>query len=720
MNKQIKKSFTLQHDQADCGVACLLSVLKFYNSDCSLEQLRELSGTNKQGTSLLGLYQAAQQLGFKAKGVESDIKNTLNLNAPVILHVQIDKLEHYIVLYGQKNGKLIIGNPAKGLEYVSTEYLHSIWKTKYCLVLEPTSKLIAKEKSVKEKKRWLLSILKKDNNIIVSSIAIGVVIALLSMTIAVVTQKLVDNILPSKNTQTLIYLVLFLFFLLSIKILLSYIRSIFLIKQNRNFNNRITHKFYSTLLSLPKRFFDTRAIGDMVARLNDTSRIQSFISQLIGRIIIDALMLVVSLCFLFYYSFFFGVTSLIFLSVYYVIIFLQTKKIIDKQHKIMVTYAQVEANYINTIGGISEIKNYSKQREFNTQNAKVYNQYQENIYGLGLFQTKLNVFNGFLSTTFQLWIFGFGAYLVMTESLSLGIFMAIFAIATSLLPYVTSLAMTIVPLNEAKIAFNRMYEFVSHKYKLSCSVDVDQIIDIDVQNISFRFAGRKQLLKNASFNVKQGEIISIIGENGCGKSTIAQILNRFYSIESGNILINKTISLADVDPEKWRKKAILVSQHTHIFNGSIIENIAMKFGNYDFEDTIRFIHENGFAEYFKTLPLGIYTVVGEVGLNLSGGQKQLIAIARALLKKPQLLILDETTSAMDTNTENFVLTILKKIQKEMAIIFVTHRLHILHSLTNKIYIIDNGETKKFGSHAELLNSDNFYNDFWRKLEKSPA
>ena len=462
MNKRIRRTFVLQQDQADCGVACLLSVMNYHNSNSSLELLRELSGTDKQGTTLLGLYQAANKLGFEAKGMKADIESVSKIQEPVILHIIKDKqLEHYIVAYGKKENNFIIGDPAVGIKNISAEELNVLWKTKHCLVLKPTEKLNTSVKENKNKQSWFLRLLKYDSNILISSVLIGVILAILSMATAVITQKLIDNILPSKNITTLFLVIAYLFFLLSVRSVLSYLRNMFLVKQNRNFNNRIVDYFYNTLLNLPKSFFDTRAVGDMVARMNDTARIQKFISQLAGGIIIDTLMYTVSLILIFYYSKFFGIATLIFFSLYFIVIRLQTKKVIDKQQKIMSAYAQVETNFINTIGGITEIKNFNKQTVFNKHNTNIYQNYQNNIYNLGIFQAKLNILNGLLSSVFLVSIFGFGAYQVISEDLKLGVFMAVFGISSSLLPYITNLAMIIIPLNEAKIAFNRMFEFTS-------------------------------------------------------------------------------------------------------------------------------------------------------------------------------------------------------------------------------------------------------------------
>jgi ATP-binding cassette subfamily B protein len=716
MNKQIKKSFTFQHDQSDCGVACLLSVIKYYGGNISMERLRELSGTSIEGTSLLGLYQAANELGFDAEGASGDIENLVRQKEPVILHVIKDnQFEHFVVYYGIEKRKIIIGDPAEGIKLYDYSDLDKIWQSKHCLMLKPTKDFSTKNNDKKQKQRWFFNLLKPDYNVLISSFIIGILLSALNLATAFATQKLIDNIIPSKNIRNLFIIIGFLLFLLLIGASLSYFRGLFLIKQNKNFNNRIIAYFYNSLIRLPKSFFDTRAIGDMVARLNDTTRIQGFISQLIGSFSIDFIMLTASLCFIFYFSISFGCFIISFFLLYFVIIRFQIKKVIKYQKRIMEQYANVETNYINTIEGISDIKNFNRQDLFNNRNISVYDEYQQKIYDLGCFQTKLTFLNNVLSYIFLITIFGFGALLVIENKLLLGVFMAIFGVSSAILPYIANLTMIIIPLNGAKIAFDRMYEFTGLSKEIENNKNNFELTSIKVENIAFRFVGRQQLFSNVSFKVNKNEIIAIIGENGCGKSTLSHILSKSYDCEKGNIIINEQQNIKEIDLKLWREKVAAVPQQIHIFNGTIIENIAMRFGDDNYKDVEDFLTKTDFINFFNEFPSGLLTIVGEVGINLSDGQKQLISLVRALFKQPQLLIIDEATSAMDTDKENFIIQHLNKIKHKTAIIFITHKIHILKNFADRIYVFNNGNINLFGSHNELMSSDNFYSKFWKQI-----
>jgi len=320
--KQLSKSFILQHDQSDCGVACLLSVINYYQGTNSLEKLRELSGTTRQGTTLLGLYQAANKLGFIAQGNEADMQALIDHKAPLILHVLIEeRLQHYVVCYGYENGQFVIGDPDKGISTYTKEDLLKIWHSKTCLTLTPTRDFVKATEIKKSKKVWFLKLLKDDYQLLGISLVLGVIVAMLGMAMAIFSQKLIDDILPSQNSTKLITGIGLLAFLLFVRVGFGSLREFFLIKQSKDFNNRIIDNFYTALLHLTKPFFDTRKIGELVARLNDTNRVQRVIKHIASSFVIDSLVTLISFGFLFFYSLQVGFIALVSLPVYFFIIY---------------------------------------------------------------------------------------------------------------------------------------------------------------------------------------------------------------------------------------------------------------------------------------------------------------------------------------------------------------------------------------------------------------
>ncbi|WP_342032614.1 peptidase domain-containing ABC transporter [Flavobacterium keumense] len=617
--KHIESTHILQHDQSDCGVACLLSIIKFYKGDCSLEKLRKLSGTTQQGTTLLGLYQVANQLGFTAEGFQTNIRTLAEFEQPSIIHVTLEnELQHYLVCYHYDNKKgFLIGDPAKGIYYLSASELNEVWVSKKCLTLDTTDTFEKSATSKNNKRKWFIDLIKQDDKLLWISVLLGVVIACLGMAMSIFSQKLIDDILPSHKITKLVSGIGLLTILLLARVGISVLREYFLLQQTKDFNNRINNQFFSSLLHLPKSFFDTRKIGELVARLNDTQRIQSVIKLLTSSLVIDVLVSIISLVFLFGYSWKVGLISLLSLPIYFYIIYRSNKKIIQSQTEVMQSYAFNEGNYINTIQGISTIKNDNKQEVFKNLNQTVFGIFQEKIFNLGKINIKLSWQSGLASVFFLIGVLVYTSIQVFNKEIKLGELMAILGIVSSLLPSIANLALISIPINEAKIAFNRMYEFTSMEKEPEGGQAISEIENITVRDLSFRFAGRKELFKNINLNIERGKLVAVVGESGSGKSTLGQILQRFYSFESGSVKVNNEYELNDIELKSFRNLIGVIPQEINIFNGTVIDNILL--GDTVTPETIMdFITQYRFLDYFNQLPQGLGTIVGEEGINLSG------------------------------------------------------------------------------------------------------
>jgi ATP-binding cassette, subfamily C, bacteriocin exporter len=709
-----------QFDQKDCGVACLLSVIRYYGGTDTLDNLRKISGTNITGTTLLGLYEASCKLGFDAEGRKEDIEYLVNDHCPVILHVvKENSLQHYVVCFGviEKKGipHFVIGDPEKGLCHAEANELKKIWQSGFCLTLKPNDRF-KKEKNLRIYKRsWIKSLVKQDVPLLSIAVFMGIVIASLGLVMAIFSQRLIDDILPKKNVLRLNVGVALVLVLLIAKEVFSVLRQYLLLRQSKDFNTRITDFFYNKLLHLPKSFFDTRKIGELTARLTDTMRIQKVISQLAGNVIIDLLITIVSCVFIFYHSWKIGVICLAVIPVFFWIIFTYHKKIAEGQRSVMAGYAITEGNYISTLQGIEAIKNYNQQPLFSAQNNFFFKDYQHKVFSLGKIQIRLSFLANLSGLIFLTGILLFSANQVLNGHISLGELIAILSTCGYLFPGIANLALIAIPLNEARIAFDRMFEFTNIEAEGKSGKLLTTFQTLAVNDVSFRFAGRDLLWDHFSFSVSKGEVIAVIGENGCGKSTLTQILQKHYLHESGSITVNGDMPLNDISIESWRNSIAVVPQQIHIFNGTVLENIAFNDAATKTNEVLQFLNTYGFAPFIDKLPQSFMTMVGEEGVNLSGGQKQMIALARALYHKPQLLILDEATAAMDRESEQFVLDLLVKCKHDMAVIFITHRLHLLKSFCNRIYILGKGNSRISGAHEVLLQTKNLYSEYWNML-----
>jgi ATP-binding cassette subfamily B protein len=714
-------SIVQQQDQKDCGVACLLSLIRYYGGDNDFENLRLISGTSITGTTLLGLYQAAQVTGFDAEGCEADMEALLAHPSPCILHVTLEhNLQHYVVYFGKtiKHGKtfLTIGDPAKGIVHYTPDELEAIWKSKACLVLTPNESFEKATDIVSNKKQWFKALVKQDAPLLLIAAAMGIVIAALGLTMAIFSQRLIDEFLPQKQYSKLYTGIGFVFVLLLSKEAIAMIRTQLLIRQSRHFNLRIIQEFFSRLLYLPKSFFDTRKIGELTARLHDTNRIQRVVSQIAGNALLDAIVVLVTLVFIFSYSRVSGILSLAALPIFFLIIYRSNKKISNAQQSVMAGFAMAEGNYISTLQGIEAIKNHAKEPIFAQVNHTVYQQYQSAIVRLGHIQMRLSFAANAFAAMFLCGLLAYLSYQVLGAKVKVGELMAILGMVGSLLPSVANLALLSIPINEAKIAFSRMYEFAGIQQPEEGKQELEQFEKLEALDLSFRYPGRGLVLQKVSFSVGKGEVVALMGENGCGKSTLVQILMQQYFPENGRIKINGSQGLFDITGANWKKKAAVVPQQVHIFNGTVLENIAFDDASQNPRAVIGFLQEYCFAPFLDSLPQSVMTLVGEEGINLSGGQKQMIALARALYHRPQLLLLDEATSAMDRESERFVLHLLQRLKSQMGIIMITHRLHVLRAFCDRIYLLENGNVLASGNHEALLLTDNLYSRYWADMK----
>lgn len=709
MIKKLKRYFVQQQGQSDCGPACLASIIKFYGGNHTLDELRRVTGTTQTGTKLLGLFQGAKDLGFEVEGLEAEsVDNLKELDDPAILHVILEnKLQHYVIFYGFQGEDLIINDPGRGVELWNKEKLASVWQSKALLKLIP-NKNFKKDKVKNKKYENLLNWVKEDLNILLAALFLGIIIAIFSLATAIFSQKLIDAILPTKEvTKLILGLVLFAFILL-IKMGLSYVRSTFLITQSKDFNNRMISSFFQSLLKIPKPFFDSKKTGDMVARMNDTRRIQSSISNLIGNLLIEFLVIIISLIGVFVYSWQVGIVVSIFIPIYALILWRLNKPIVNAQKDVMGAYALNEGNYIDVITGISEVKSTGSTSLFHKTTTYLYQNFQDQVFKLGKIQVKFGLLTELASISLIVAVISIASFLVLQDQLLLGSLVALLSLSGSIGPSLTRIALFNIQFQEAKVAFNRMEEFTGIETE---NVEGSDLQSKDLQSlsfnkVSFHYPGSLNLLKQINLKMKKGEIITLLGESGAGKSTILQLMQRFYQPSEGEIKVDNQL-INNLNLDLYRQNIGVVPQDIKIFNNYLLFNIALTDDPEKLQGVLAWCQANGFDQFFNKFPQGYMTLLGEEGANISGGQKQLVGLARALYRNPQILLIDEGTSAMDRVTEKFILDLLHQIKQEKLIMIVSHRMKVA-AFSDYIYILENGQISNEGSPEELLKTENFY------------
>lgn len=723
MNQKLAvKAHQLQHDQSDCGPACLLGALRYSFASAPLERLREWSGTSIQGTTLLGLLQAARQVGFEADGYEADLASLQDCKDLCILHVvKEERLHHFILCYGydQAQQAFLISDPAEpASRWMKKEELLQVWQSKALLLLKPSDKLPKANTQRINKRIWFWNLVQEDLPILGIALTLGLVASIMSLALALFSQKLIDQIIPKEDAFRLFLGTGLLLVLLLARASLGYIRQVLLLRQSRDMNLRLTGSFYQALLHLPKAFFDNRKTGDLIARLNDTQRIQRTVSALAGSALIDLLSLLTALGFMFVYSWQVGLAAVIWLPVFIGIIWRFHGTILQKQRQTMAAYAFTESHYIDSIQGVGVIKITNRQDIFARITQGIFGVFQQTLFQLSITGARFGLVVECIGTFFLAGVIAWSGWQTLQGGLSTGGLIALLQMAATLVASAAQLSSANLMLQEARVAFDRMYEFAALENELELEAEqpkssIQHFEELRVEELAFRFPGRKRLLENINFQVRRGEWISILGESGCGKSTLLQILQKFYAAESGQIKING-IDLDLLGFENWRSKLGVVPQDIKLFNGTLLDNILLGDEIQDANSLQQFFTDYGFDQYFALFPNGYSTLLGEEGVNLSGGQKQLVALARALYRQPELLLLDEPTAALDRDTELFVLQLLDRLRGHLGIVVLTHRLRTARA-ADRIYVVEKGQIGASGQHEDLLLGDNLYSRAWYDL-----
>lgn len=690
---QAKKVFTPQKSINLCGVACLISACKYFNIEVNEGELLENSGTVHTGTTLLGIKESAEKFNLIADGYTCDVDELKMCNTISILHtVNKDGFTHFVMCFGYDDitNQFLIGDPAIGLLYCDEYYLESIWKSKLLLLFNNEKIMPQSNKRKKSNNyRYIFDIINQDTSLLLVTLILSISASVLSLAPAIFIQKLADDIIPQKNVKLIFYGIILYTLILVITALISYINERVIVKQNLLFNVRILRNLLFRIFHLPITFHKSLKTGDIMSRLSDTERIQNSIILLINSVFMEIVLLLVSIFILFYYELHIGIIallsipSLIWLSYYYSI------KIEKEQKQTMVKYAKFEAYSIDILSGYFAIKSNVKEKLFHKRLLGLYKSTQLKKTDLKILNSQYNLYTNLIVCVFSIAAVSLSSYFVIIDKIEIGVLFAIITILAQILQASIKVVSYMVSVQEAKVAYNRSLIIIQHPLESDSYKQTDITITNNnifaLDNITFKYPGRDILFEKINLTAKTGELLSILGRIGTGKTTITQLIQRFYTPSEGVITFNNT-DINKLDLHKWRRQIRVVSQQTKLFIGTIADNISM-FSDSQ-ENVERFCNTMKLEWFFKNEDMKLFNMIDEDGSNLSGGQKQLIGIARALYQSSPILVLDEPTASMDKECEFEVMQLLMRLKRDMIIIMITHKPEIA-KLSDKIYILDN-------------------------------
>jgi len=721
----------IQPDVMDCGSTCLRMLAKHYGKEYSIETLREICYTAKEGVSLLSISEAAEQLGFKTLGGRITFNKLINeALLPCIVHWN---QEHFVIVYkvrkssplsfwrGAGGEVIYVADPGLGLvSYTENEFKEHWLSTKtngedkgIVLLMEPTLEFYKKndEKTERKSLKFLLSYFlryKKYFTQLILGLLIG---SLLQLIFPFLTQSIVDIGINGKNINFIYIVLLAQMMLIISRMSVEFIRRWLLLHISIRINISLISDFFIKLMKLPMSFFDTKLTGDILQRIDDHQRIERFLTSRTLETIFSFFTLVIFSIVLWVYSFkiflIFIVGSLLY--TFWILLFLHKRRILD--YKSFEQRSKSQSNTYQLINGMQEIKlqNCEKRKRWEWEDIQA-DLFQINISTLKLEQLQ-DAGNVFINETKNIIITIVAATAVINNEMTLGMMLATQYIIGQLGVPIEQTVHLIHDLQDTKISLERINE-IHHKEDENINKPITNIEinnkDITINNLMFQYEGphSKKVLNNINLTIPQGKVTAIVGASGSGKTTLVKLLLQYYKPIEGEIKISET-TLQNFNTTWWRNQCGAVMQDGFIFSESIARNIAVSNHEIDKEKLMYAAKVANIHNFINELPLKYNTVIGNEGQNLSQGQKQRVLIARAVYKNPDFLFFDEATNALDANNEKAIIENLQEFYKGKTVIIVAHRLSTVKN-ADQIVVLNDGEIAETGNHKELTAKKGAY------------
>ena len=711
--------FYKQLDAMDCGPTCLRMVARFYGKHFTLQTLREKSHLNREGVSMLGIAKAAEEIGMQSMGVSLTWER-LRTEAPLPVIVHWNQ-NHFVVVYKIKRDRVHISDPAFGQTVLSKEEFLKGWISTRkdgeakgsVLLLQPTPDFqnLEDEPIKKTGFRYLFRYLVPYKRYLYQ-LLLGLILAsIIQFILPFLFQSMVDFGITNQDLPFIYLILLFQFVLILSQVGIDFIRRWILLHLSTRVNIALISDFLVKLMKLPVGFFDTKLTGDILQRIGDHRRIESFLTTSSLTILFSMVNLVVFAIILAIYSM---KILLIFLAgsmLYFLWIFIFMKRRRSLDQKYFTKMAENQSKLIQIIHGIREIKlnnaERTKQWEWKDIQASLF---RVNMKTLSLNQNQ-EAGGVFINETKNILINVTAAIAVLNGNLTLGTLLAISYILGQLNGPIEQMISFFHRAQDAKISLERLGEIhdSEDEYQQETGISVMPVIDrIVVSNLEFTYPGAitRNVLEGINLTLKKDTVTAVVGVSGSGKTTLMKLLLGFYSPANGEIRVGD-MNMQMMSPDLWRGNCGVVMQDGYIFSDTIAKNIAL--GELEIK-TDQLIYAARMAcidDFIDQLPLGYNTVIGQEGLTLSGGEEQRILIARAIYKNPGFLFLDEGTSALDANNERRIMENLQLVFSGKTVVIVAHRLSTVKN-ADQIIVLDQGRIVEEGKHNDLIAKKGYY------------
>lgn len=706
-----------QNDQSDCGPATLASVARHHGIPVSLEQMRNLAGTDGVGTNLLGMVQAAEKLGFSARACKGPFDALPSVPLPAIAHIKNEEgLGHFVVLYQADKKGVVLADPARGIRKLSRDEFCAMWSG-YLIVLVPDPKMpraVPGTAPISPLRRFL-ALLRPHSPVLIEACLCALLMTALAISSSFFIQHLVDSVLVRRETKLLNALGTGMALVLVFRLLFGLLRQYLLAYIGRKIDLRLMSSYSRHLLGLPMPFFETRRVGEILSRFHDASHIREAISGTTTTVLVDGLLVLVMVPVLFFYDLPLAMVAAAFVPVLIGSALIHQPLLVRRSREMMENAAGLSSHLVEDVSGVETIKAYGAEPTRLAEGESRLVKVAQSNFAIQKLSMSMSTVGLLVSVGAGLAVLWYGGHRVIDGALSIGQLMFFHSLLSYMLGPIERLSGVNLQLQEALVAVDRLFQVLDNEVEPmgdNRKVRFQGIKKaIELNELTFRYGCRSNVLEKVQVRIPAGKTVAIVGESGSGKSTFLKLLMGFHYPTEGSIRIDG-VDMRDYELGSLRNRVGLVAQSPFIFNGSVRENIALGRPDAPLEDVLAAAKAAGLEDFINSLPERYETVIGERGANLSGGQAQRLAIARALLRKPEILIFDEATSHLDSATEQVIQKNLKTALAGKTVVLVAHRLSTVKD-ADFIYALHQGKVVEMGTHSKLMERGGRYASLWQ-------
>ena len=698
-----------QHDETDCGAACLGMICQYYGQYIGLNRLRDMANVSREGTSLSALAEAAENLGFLTRGVRIGYSEIGERDLPLIAHWEG---YHFVVLYRISSKYAWIADPALGRKKIPRKEFEDKW-SKLALILEYTDK-VARYRGRKSSFRRFFPLARPYLGILIEILMASLVLNLFGLASPLFTQMILDQVLVHQDTSLLNLLLLGMIIIALFRIATSSLRNYLIGYVGARISISMLSHIYHHLLRLPMRFFALRRTGEIMTRFRESQYLRGLLTETAISAVLDAVMIFVYLGLMFYYHTNLTLWVLAFIPLSIILTLIYTPILKSINQRSFLARSEWSSVLIDSLRGIEVIKTLAVEKSTRWS-------WEERLtreIKIGFTAIKTNMLfgsfgqlNKVLGSTIVLW---YGANLVIQGDLSVGQLIAFNMLSGSVLGPIMGLINLWPQIQLAKMGLDRLNDIYDMRTESSrnrnYSVQLTAVEGhVKFDNVFFRYGSgstEPYVLSDINLDISPGQKVAIVGRSGAGKTTLVKLIPRLFDPTEGCVTLDDT-DLREFDPGWLRRQVGMVLQEPVMFNATIAENIAIGVKDVDM-DRMMEVSKLAYAhDFIKDLPMGYETKIREQGVGLSGGQRQRLSIARALYGDPKILIFDEATNALDTESERAIQEGLDTMLEGKTAFIIAHRVSTVKD-ADLILVLDDGNIIEQGTHDTLIAEQGLY------------